>query len=512
MMLKRIRVILGILSFVLITFFFVDFAGLIPAEHFSLAKIQFFPALIAGSFGILVILLLLTLLFGRVYCSVICPMGVFQDVVSRVAKRFNRKRKYRFSPEKRGLRYGMLAAVVLTYFSGFTVLLSLLEPYSAYGRMTNHLLRPVYMAGNNLLAVVFNHFDNFAFYHTEIFMLGLLSLVTAILTFLVIGFLAWKYGRTYCNTFCPVGTILGLVSRFAMFRVRIKEESCNNCGLCSMNCKASCIDSKNEKVDNSRCVGCFNCLTVCKKKAVKYEFAWKKEKKVTVETPEVSTLNSSKRRFFSILGVAVVAATTQLYAKGLTHLSTNVPWKKKHPLSPPGSLSAEHLLHHCTACHLCVAKCPSRVLKPALGEYGLGGVMQPVMDFQHGFCNYDCTLCSEVCPNGALRRLTQEEKHTLQMGRVVFLRSNCVVYTDETFCGACSEHCPTQAVAMVPYKNGLTIPSVNPDICVGCGGCEYVCPAKPYRAIYVEGNPIHQQAKHYQEAVKKEVQIDSFGF
>ena len=152
------------------------------------------------------------------------------------------------------------------------------------------------------------------------------------------------------------------------------------------------------------------------------------------------------------------------------------------------------------------------MLKPAFMDYGLGGMMQPKMDFGHGFCNFDCTVCSEVCPNGALLPLTKEEKHKLQMGRVVFVRENCIVNTDETSCGACSEHCPTQAVTMIPYKNGLTIPSVNPDICVGCGGCEYVCPVRPFRAIYIEGNPVYQEAKPFQEAEKKEVILDDFGF
>jgi len=202
----------------------------------------------------------------------------------------------------------------------------------------------------------------------------------------------------------------------------------------------------------------------------------------------------------------------KVLAQGKAVVKTNKSWQREHPLSPPGSQSAEHLLKHCTACHLCVTKCPSRVLKPAFMDYGLGGMMQPKMDFGHGFCNFDCTVCSEVCPNGALLPLTKEEKHKLQMGRVVFVRENCIVNTDETSCGACSEHCPTQAVTMIPYKNGLTIPSVNPDICVGCGGCEYVCPVRPFRAIYIEGNPVHQEAKPFQEAEKKEVILDDFGF
>lgn len=509
MILKRLRLVLGIFSLLILTFLFLDFAELIPAGKVPLADIQLVPALLANSFWIVGVLLLLTLLFGRIYCSILCPMGLFQDLTGRVAKLFKKKSKYTYSPEKRWWRYGSLVAVLGTYLAGWTVILSLLEPYSAFGRMVTHLLRPIYMTGNNLLASIFNHFGNYTFYHTEIFLLGISSFVVALLTFFIIGYLAWRFGRTFCNTLCPVGTVLGFLSRYSMFRFIIHEENCNSCGRCSRNCKASCIDSKRETVDNSRCVTCFNCTTVCSKKAIKYEFSWKKSSPSKVVSAEDSV--ASRRRFLTTLGVTFVAAGSHAWAKGM-HLGTNKPWTRKSPLSPPGSLSAEHLNIHCTACHLCVAQCPSKILKPSFLEYGVEGMMQPIMDFSHGFCNYDCTLCTEVCPNGALKKLTKDEKHATQMGIVKFIKTNCVVYTDETFCGACSEHCPTQAVYMVPYKGDLTIPELNTAICVGCGGCEYVCPAKPAKAIYVEGNPVHLKAEAFVDTNKKEVKIDSFGF
>jgi len=511
MILKRLRLVLGIISLLILTFLFIDFAGLLPAKNIPLADIQFVPALLALSFGTVTALLLLTLLFGRIYCSVLCPMGLFQDLTGRVALLFKKKkrRKYTYSKEKRWLRYGTLIAVAATYFAGWSVMLSLLDPYSAFGRMATHLLRPIYMAGNNLLADVFNHFGNYTFYNTEVFLLGSSSLVVALLTFLIIGYLAWRYGRTFCNTLCPVGSVLGLVSRYSMFRFNVHEDSCNQCGVCARNCKASCIDSKSETVDNSRCVTCFNCTTVCSKKAIRYEFSWKKSK--PTETISEDDSVDSRRRFLTTIGVTMLAASTQVWAKGM-HLGTNKPWVRKSPLSPPGSHSIEHLNAHCTACHLCVAQCPSKILKPSFLEYGIEGMMQPIMDFSHGFCNYDCTLCTEVCPNGALKKLTVDQKHATQMGFVKFIKTNCVVYTDETFCGACSEHCPTQAVSMVPYKGDLTIPQINTAICVGCGGCEYVCPAKPAKAIYVEGNPVHRKAEKFVDNNKKEVKIDSFGF
>lgn len=138
--------------------------------------------------------------------------------------------------------------------------------------------------------------------------------------------------------------------------------------------------------------------------------------------------------------------------------------------------------------------------------------MQPTLIYTTGFCNFSCTLCSTICPTGALKPLTIEEKKTTQIGIAHFITENCIVYRDETDCGACSEHCPTQAVKMVDYKDGLRIPKVTPALCVGCGGCEYICPATPYKAIYVEGNGVHLKAEKIEEGKQEEPQVDNFGF
>jgi len=502
---RKIRVVLAGVIGLAVALYFLDFAGLTDWMP-NWARVQLVPALLAGSIGMVSALLVVTLLFGRIYCSVLCPMGIFQDFVAWISKKTDRKKYYRFSREKRWLRYGILVAVVLAFSSGFTLLLSLLDPYSAFGRMAVNVFRPVYLAGNNLLAWIFNSFGNYTFYHTDIYILSTFALVTGLFTLGLIGFLAWRYGRSWCNTACPVGTVLGFLSRYSLWKVRIDTDACVSCGLCERKCKASCIDSKAKKIDYSRCVDCYNCLSACHKQGITYRPVWKKTEKKTQEA------DSSRRRFVATLAALSVTLPKKTWAQGTVLVKQNRPWQKQHPLSPPGSQSAAHLLEHCTACHLCVTKCPSHVLKPAFMDYGPGGMMQPKMDFEHGFCNFDCTVCADVCPNGALLPLTKEEKHRLQMGRVVFVRENCIVRTEETSCGACSEHCPTQAVSMVPYKNGLTIPSVNPEICVGCGGCEYVCPVRPFRAIYIEGNPVHRQAKAFQEAEKKEVVPDDFGF
>lgn len=506
MMLKKLRVWAAVLLGGILALYFLDFAGWLPGWIPNFARIQLVPALLAGSLGIVAVILLMTLLFGRIYCSVVCPLGIFQDVVAWLSKKTGRKKYYHFTPGKIGLRYVITAAVVVAFLLDVTVVLGFLEPYSAFGRIMLNVFRPMVMSVNNLLAWFLNSLGNYTFYHTEIFILDLTALLAGGLTLGIVGWLAWKYGRTWCNTMCPVGTILGILSRYSLWKVRVDKAACNSCGLCERNCKAACIQSKEKKIDYSRCVTCYNCLTVCRRKAIKYVPVWRRKQ------TEISTTATSRRQFVATLTALTLAAPAKLAAQGVAGAKGHISWQRKHPLCPPGAQSAEHLLKHCTACHLCVARCPSRVLKPAFMDYGVGGMMQPRMDFGHGFCNFDCTICTTVCPNAALLPLTKEEKHQLQVGRVVFVRENCIVNTDETSCGACSEHCPTQAVSMVPYKNGLTIPAVNPEICVGCGGCEYVCPVRPFRAIYVEGNPVHLKAKAFQEAEKKEIILDDFGF
>jgi len=475
---------ISLFIFCLLTFYFLDLAGILPLQVNILGQIQFIPAWISHNALAMVFLLVCALLFGRVYCSFLCPMGVFQDITSK-------KKGYSCRKNNFILRWSVLAVSLILFNLGYTIAVGLLDPYSAYGRIATHIFKPVYLAMNNALAYIFNHFGNYAFYRVEIFILDIFSFIVALLTFAIIGVLAWKKGRLYCNTICPVGTILGLLNKFSLFKIRINSDKCASCGICEKKCKASCIDSKSKTVDYNQCVNCFNCLSNCKKNAI--SFSMGKEKQGAVD--------KSKRKFI-LTGLTVAIAAPAVFAQ------TN----KRHPISPPGAISAERLQKHCTSCHLCISKCPSKVLKPAFMEYGVGGVMMPVMYFEKGFCNYDCTICTNVCQNKALTPLTVEHKHRLQVGKVVFVPELCVVNTKGTSCGACSEHCPTQAVKMVPYKNGLTIPFVDASICVGCGGCEFICPVRPDRAIYVEGNKIHQQARAFEVEKKEEKEITDFGF
>lgn len=506
-MLRKLRILVSVVFFTLITFYFLDFAGISGVKSF-LPRIQFVPALLSLSVAVLAVWVGLTLFLGRVYCSSVCPLGIFQDIVIWVSRRWNKKKKYGYTLGRNVLRWLIVAGTGIAFLFGFTFLLSLLDPYSAYGRIATDLFRPFYLMGNNGLAWLFTKFGNYTFYYIHVAILSTFAFVIALFTLGIIGFWAWRSGRSYCNTVCPVGTVLGFLSRYALFKIRIDTAKCNGCGLCALKCKASCINSREHSVDYSRCIDCFDCIGNCRQQAIVFSF---KRRRKPVENNTV-TADESKRHFLATALATALVVPKAVAREKVEVFSGNKAYRREHPLCPPGAGSAEHLLKNCTACHLCIAKCPSHVLKPAFLEYGFGGMMQPMMYFDEGFCNFDCTVCSEVCPNGAILPLTKEKKQLTQVGRVVFLIENCIVNTDETSCGACSEHCPTQAVTMVPYKNGLTIPQVNPEICVGCGGCEYVCPVRPFRAIHIEGNPVQVEALRFKEAEKKEIQIDDFGF
>ena len=218
----------------------------------------------------------------------------------------------------------------------------------------------------------------------------------------------------------------------------------------------------------------------------------------------IDEIDKGKRRFIAGSVIAIASATGLIKAqdqsakvKGApvpTREST-VKENRTYAVCPPGGVSLGHFNDYCTACSLCVSACPENVIVPSFREYGLSGIMQPRMDYHKSFCNYDCTRCSEVCPTGALLPLTLEAKKLTQIGKVHFIKDNCIVQTEKTECGACSEHCPTKAVYMVPFEGNLVIPETNDKICIGCGACEYACPTVPFKAIFVDGNSVHLDAE-----------------
>lgn len=486
-MLRKIRIIAAALCFTLITLLFLDFTGTIHVWFGWLAKIQFLPAILALNVGVIVLLVALTLLFGRVYCSVICPLGVMQDVISWFAGR-RKKNRFSYSPAKNWLRYAVLAIFVATLAAGFGAVALLLAPYSAFGRIAQNLFSPIWKWGNNLLAYIAERVDSYAFYSTEVVVGSWITFAIAAVTLIILGILAWRNGRTYCNTICPVGTVLGVLSRFSLFKPVIDTEKCIDCKLCARKCKAACIDTTNHEIDYSRCVVCMDCLESCSKGAIKYTIRKSSSKPVPADT--------SRRNFIVSAGLLAASAAKaqemKLDGGYATIIDKEKPFKNR-ALTPPGSLSARNMATHCTGCQLCVAVCPTQVLRPSAD---LTTFMQPEMSYEKGYCRPECNKCSQVCPTGAINPITVEEKSSIQVGHAEWNRKNCIVLTDDVDCGNCERHCPTGAITMIlsDYRDlkSRKIPSINKHLCIGCGACENLCPSRPFSAIYIKGYPNHR--------------------
>ena len=575
-MLRKIRITLAAICFVAVTLLFLDFTGTLHLWFGWLAKIQFLPAVLALNFVVIAILLVLTLLFGRIYCSVICPLGIFQDCVSNLSsRRKGKKARFSYSKEIKWLRYGVLVLFVIALVAGLNALVALLAPYSAYGRMVQSLLAPVWQWGNNLLAWIAERQDSYAFVTKDVWLKSLPTLIVAAVTFIVVVVLAWRNGRTYCNTICPVGTTLSFFSRFAMFRPVIDKSKCKSCHACERKCKAACIDVDNHKIDYSRCVDCFDCIDSCRLGALKYRFAWGRgvgsgstgaktpqnapvgskmtsdESKngqnrssevpasvaSTSSAPEsvvrqgsptaevtdngkgVSTIDATSpvaepveatdkgRRAFLVGGAAVIggsllssipmrAEEEEIKDKkrdgGFAEVLPKKAPNRKTPITPFGSESVEKFYKHCTACQLCVTVCPNNVLRPSSR---LEHLMQPEMSFEKGYCRPECVKCSEVCPAGAILKITPEEKTEWKVGTAGVDYDLCVVNRDGVSCGNCAHHCPVGAIRMVRKnpndEKSPRIPSVNEEKCIGCGACENLCPSRPISAITVNGYSVH---------------------
>jgi ferredoxin len=521
LLLKRLRVALSVFFLVLLAAVFIDFRKSFSAEFYQWSlSLQFVPSLLKtitlpgiSAIGLIVVLLL-TVMYGRVYCAALCPLGILQDVVSWISGKTGRQKRYKYHKAWTMGRYTLLVITVAPLLFGSITLVTLLDPYSLFGRIATFVFKPIVVIVNNLFAAGFAKADIYNWlYRYDLVPLHPAIMVITTIFLGGIGWMAYNRGRLYCNTVCPVGTFLGFISRFAIFKIVINKSQCTHCGKCARVCKAECIETKSQKIDYSRCVACCNCLTVCSEQAMAYKPFKGKPYAIPeglepkpAEGKAQGVADLSKRSFLvsAVVGVASLygfKAADSIQGDKKPKLivpkpkgESTLPEKKTSAVSPPGSRAIERFNKICTGCSLCVSACPTKVLQPSFLQYGLIGMMQPHMDYHKGLCEFDCTLCSEVCPTGAIAPITMEAKHLLQVGQVHFEKNNCIVETEKTDCGACSEHCPTKAVHMVPYGK-LFIPEIDQKICVGCGACEYACPTTPFKAIYVNGNPVHLAAE-----------------
>jgi len=487
----RISIVRGFIS-LLLTFLFLG-AFLSPESigtwslfdgYLYLQVIPSLLKLLSGSFwlagsGVLLILLF-TGLFGRFYCSFICPLGFIQDFIIWISR--YRTRKNRYSIGYRKIRYLVFALFLIFVCTGSPVLIQFLDPYSLAGKTVHALVIPleeitktVLLYGADLSLTGFMEYEKHIQYSPGLYIYVSIFIV-------ILAFFSMRCGRLYCNTFCPVGVFLGFLSHRSLYGFVLNREACTGCRKCEKVCSSQCIDSGNHRIDLERCVSCFECRDVCPESAITY-------KNTRISEPDSPY---KAKRFFLMTTVTSLVSFVFLNGKA-SQLTPEDNRISKGCVIPPGALNINRYAANCTGCNLCVEACYSKVLNPVYKRHGLKGVFIPLLDFSRGKCAYDCHECSKICPTHAILPVSLIQKKQIQIGQVNLIKDKCIVYKLKKDCGACAEVCPTHAV-YTDKREGLRYPETVPKSCVGCGACEHVCPVKP-KAILVSGNSVHLTAE-----------------
>ncbi len=545
--LRKFRIAIAVVVFALITAQFLDLYHSLPRSYYMYnpIKTQFTPsllkwlstgAIVAGS--AFLTFCVCALIFGRAYCASFCAFGIFMDMIrwcvkkvsswkifknTKLGKFVKKATTMKNRPAHNVVRVSFLTLAVVLIVGGWSTLLGLFEPYSLYGKIMGSAVHPVIAEITNQTSALLYKFDIYAIEPINgdpTIPLALFGLALAILFAICIA--SVLRGRIFCNTVCPVGALLGMLSKLSLFTLKLDKSKCVSCGVCERNCKSECINAKDKQLDFSKCVLCLNCANNCPKNAIKFgvnDCYTRKQSKQQTENAKVSakknTTNMSRRTFPLALSALATAMLTgakkdssakKCNAKNVSAYGIEGERPDKRLTAPPGAKSLENFLENCTACQLCTAACKAQILKPSISEWGLSHFMQPYMDFNEGFCLYECHNCSKACPTGAISFVSGKQKRQIKIGTAIFKEDLCIVKTDGTDCAACGEHCPVQAIEMIPFgdkKDSLYIPHIHPDVCIGCGACESICPVRPHRAIVVEGLAVHVQAKKFDESMRK---------
>ena len=384
--------------------------------------LQLFPAIDRKAWGVVFTLLLLTVLFGRFYCSVLCPLGFLQEFAG-----FLFRRKARIDANRLKLRYAVAGLTWAAFLGGSVFLISLTDPYSTFGRIAAFIRNPSFLAGGLALG-------------------GIILLVI------------WKQ-RIFCTSFCPIGTILGLCAKISPFKAVISDR-CVKCHRCVSACPAGCINPDDKTLDDERCVRCLKCVAVCPANAIGLK-----------ETPSPQKTDLNRRSFLTGSITTATAVTAGLLFARASRQANNPP-EQARPICPPGATTLQEFASKCTNCQLCVAGCKGRVLRPRSKRY------QTVhLEYGQNYCLYDCNRCCSVCPTGALTALSLKEKRLRRIGLAEFSREKCVG------CGLCADVCPKGAIAVTDI-DGEDKAVLNADRCIGCGACVAACPL-PEKAVSV---------------------------
>ena len=351
-------------------------------------------------------IILLTVLFRRFYCSVLCPFGILQEFAALIFRKKNRPiGNYKFKYYIAALTFGAL-------IGGTALLIRYIDPYTIFGSAVS------------------------------------LSLFGLLAAFAVI-FLVFFKNRFFCTNICPVGAVLGLLSKISPNKIYINKNDCVSCGLCEKACPAGCINSKEKQVDNETCLKCLKCLGGCRKDAIKYGIKPKEELKFNFKRREFLKLAS----VFVLFGIAVKAGA---------EIAANTAKKFRDIILPPGAKDENRMFNKCLNCNLCVENCPNKIIAKADKDFG---TVHLNYNMGKGFCDYNCNKCSEVCPSGAIKKIPLEEKKKTRIG-MAMITDRCKK------CGKCISECPAGAISK--NKDGQTV--IDGSKCIGCGKCKNSCP------------------------------------
>lgn len=431
------------------------------------------------------ILLLLTVLLGRFFCGWICPLGTIIDTSDRLFKK-KTKKSYNY------LKYIVLIVVFMCAL--FSLQLAwVFDPISILTRFFVVVVFPtISICINAFFSLLFSTslFEDqvyFLYEFSQQFLSGPLNVLSfsslfVFLFFITILLFGFFSPRFWCKSVCPLGALLGLFSKYRITN-RFVYSTCNDCCICQNKCKMAAIEKNNSDTSSSECILCGNCVSVCDKRSVRFAFGTKKERR---------NIDFSRRHF-------VYSGLSGMTALALIKV---LPFKKNQSknIRPPGSVVEEHFLDKCIRCLECVKICSTTggCLQPSIFESGLEGLWSPVSKANLGYCEYNCNLCGQVCPTGAIKNIPVEVKQKLVMGVAYFIEKQCIPYAEFEDCLVCQEHCPTPDKAIkFELKNVKTpdgvpksvkIPFVLKELCIGCGICEFKCPVKESPGIALTNN------------------------
>ena len=442
----------------------------------------------AKAFYFSVITIAVTLLFGRVFCGWACPLGTLNNIVGSIREKAHAREGRNWYRVKYFILIGVVASAVLTLQP-----VGIMDPLSLLIRsfsisvfpLFNYSVRAVFdtlFSSNPLGIAVFTEpvysvlkknvltFEQ-SYYNQNVFI--------GIIFFIILGTNLIEK-RFWCKYLCPLGAFLGILSRFS-FMKRSVSEGCTECGSCAMVCPGNAAPDKKDQWKDTECLSCWNCDDICPQNAVTFGFKGKKAS---------ASMDLGRRR-------VIVAALSGIATVPLVRVTPLHTANAKNPvlLRPPGSLEEKEFLQRCVKCGECMKVCITNGLQPTLLEAGLEGIWSPTLVPRIGYCEYRCTLCGQVCPTGAIKRLQLEEKAKVKIGLAMIDKGRCLPWAHGRPCIVCEEVCPTPIKAVwleeagVRDRQGKMVmvkqPHVDLELCIGCGICEAKCPVLGRPAIYV---------------------------